>query len=387
MACKPSDNLLTRLVGKYLHNEWFFSFKSGNETTTIPFEVINGWIIIKVKIGKEEHRFLFDTGASTSIEPEITNELFLPSIRDFTTIDANGIDRKVPLVYIPKLTLGNRTFTHIGAFSTSHQSTKCIGVKGVIGHNLLYGSVWKINFQDKTITISQQTDKSSFNLEKFNLIKIKTDWKKMMYLRLTTDRGQIDAVLDTGLPNYILINKKFINHFNKTDLVKKKINYIGSANSSLIDTISMYKANNIRLSDIPIDKDILIFSNLESSVGCGFLSYFQEIVINLREKRLLLSKNELSKVERKPVNINISWKDGVTRVTGLAINSKMEKAGLKTGDQIISINCISTDLFQNACEYKAFESTMDIYKSDIELSILRDGQKYNYTFSKDMMYE
>ena len=385
MGCKPLKNLAIKLVGGYFHNEWFFSFKSGNETTTIPFEVINGWIIIKVKIGNDEHRFLFDTGATTSLEPEFINKLSLTTIKNFRTTDANGVENSVPLVSIPKLTLGNRSFINIGAFASHHESTKCNDIKGVIGHNLLYGSVWKINFEKKTITISQ--GEPDLEIKNFDVIKIKTDWKKMMSVKLSAKKVKINALIDTGLPNSIILNKKYINNFSKSNFIKMKRSIISTAHSSKVDTITIYKSGSIRLKGISLDRGNLIFSNLESSIGNGFFSNFQEVVINMKEKRLLISKIRLPLEAQNTTNINISWRNGMTQIIGLTIDSKIEKQGLKIGDCILSINNRSTSFFQNACEYKIFENTMKIYDNDLYLTVLREGQKFDYKISKALLHE
>ncbi len=100
MSCKLENNLLVRAIGKHYQKRWFFSSKSGNENTTIPFEIINGWIVIKVKLNEQdiEHKFVFDTGAITKIEPDISEALSLTELRDFTKTDLNGVKSPASLV-------------------------------------------------------------------------------------------------------------------------------------------------------------------------------------------------------------------------------------------------------------------------------------------------
>jgi len=395
LSCKVNNvekSLLYRIVvpitGKHYHKKWFFSGSTGNETTTIPFEIINGWIVIKVKFDDQDnyYRFVFDTGAVTSIELEIARELNLPSLMDFTTTDLNGVKHPANLINLKKLIIGGRTFLKVGALSSHTDLFTCYDIKGIFGYNLIGDASFRINFKNQTITITNQ--RNYFNSDDFHSVKITTDWKRVMYVSLKTENQKKKIVVDTGAPNYLILNNAWKPELNEEHLLQKRLQYISAASSSIFDTLSIYKAHNLRLDNLPLDKDVFILTKANSVIGKGFLEGFEEVIIDMKKNRLYLSKMEIEKTgTTKLLNFNMDWKDGAVRITGLTIDSELQKMGIKMYDQVVSINNVDTSIFQDVCAYRTFETAANIFKNDMKLAILREGQRYDYVISKATMYD
>ena len=389
MSCKREDSLLVRIAGRYYHKKWFFSGETGNEVTTVPFELVDGWIVVKVKLNDQEnteYRFIFDSGAISSIEPEIAKVLNLAPLRNFASTDVNDVRSSVSLVNLRKLTIGKRSFSKVGALSSHHALTSCNGIDGVVGYNILGKGVFKVNYKTQTITIS--SEENFFNKKDFHSVRMIKDWRRMLYLKLTTNNKSFNALLDTGAPDYVFLNNSLQKEFCEDYLLQRRLKYLNGANSSILDTLSIYKGHNLKLSELSIDRDVLIFSNIDNSIGNGFLAGFEEVVINVKKNRLYLSKKELERKKRNSlINLNIGWKEGLVKITGLAIESKIAKIGLKIGDQVTSINDVQVSSFQDNCEFSLFKSSLEFANTDLRLSILRDGRSYNYVISKSMMYE
>ena len=385
------DKILYSTIGRHYHKKWFFSGETGNEDTIVPFELINKWIVVTVKLDgqtNKEYKFIFDTGAITMVEPEVMKELNLTPLMDFTTTDLNGVKRPVSLINIKKMTLGNRTFTKVGALSASAQNNlfKCYGIDGIFGYNLLERAVFRLNFAENILTISRQLNIN--RKDDFNSAKLTTDWRRVMYLELETRDRKVKAVLDTGAPNYILLNKSLQTDFDNSHLLRQKLQYINAANSSVLETLSIYEVHNLKLSSLELNKDLLIFLDNQNLIGNGFLKGFEEVIIHAKQKKLYLSKKELNKkAQHKLLNFNIGYNNHAVRITGLAIDNEFRKKGIEIGDHVIRINNVSTSDIHDECSFKSFESSLDIYGDDITLTVLRNGQEYNYSISKSMMYE
>lgn len=380
MSCKE-DSLLVRIIVKHYHTKWFFSGSTNNEITTIPFETINGWIVIKVKINDQEnveYPFVFDTGAVSSVEPDIAKDLQV--LRSFTTTDMNDVESSASsLVNLSKLTIGKRTYTNTGFLISHHELTKCHGIKGIIGYNILKDCVFKINYKNQTITIANNED--SINVSDFHSIKMTSDFRRMMHLKLKSKSGNITALLDTGAPNSIYLDKTLKKGFSGSQLLQERIMYIVAANSSVLDTISIYRAHNLKLGKYNVTKNEIIFTRNDNTVGNEFLSGFEEVIINATDNRLYLSKKEMPSREPKLKNLDISWKDGIFTITSLAVNSQPQKLGLKINDQVTSINGIAPTEFKDDCTYQEYKLTV-LFKNDLKLTVLRDGEYYNYTINK-----
>ncbi len=382
------DKILISTIGKHYYKKWFFRGETGNEDTTIPFELINGWIVVKVKLDGQnrEYKFVFDTGAITCIEPDVTKELNLAPLMDFSTTDLNGVKHPASLINIKKLQIGQRTFTRVGALSSETKLFKCYGIDGIFGYNLLDGGVFRLNFAKNIMTISRK--ENIIRKDDFNAAPISTDWRRNMYLTLQTKKRKVRAVLDSGAPNYIFLNESLETDFDKSQLLQRKAQYISASNSSILDTLSIYKTHNLKLGDTELNKNLIVFLNIQNLVGNEFLRSFKEVIINAKQKRLHLSKIEISKSDiRKLLKINIGYNNQAVRIIGLSVDNISEKNDLKIGDHIISINDRSTLDIKDACSYSAFESILNLYSDRISLIVLRNGEELKYEVDKSTIYE
>ena len=387
ISCKM-DKILISTIGKHYHKKWFFKGETGNEDTTIPFELINGWIVVKVKLDGQdtEYKFVFDTGAITKIEPDLMKELNLAPMMDFSTTDLNGVKHPASLVNLKKLQIGQRTFTKVGALCSENRLFKCYGINGIFGYNLLDGGVFRLNFIKNTMTISRK--ENIIKRDDFNAVEISTDWRRNMYLTLETKKRKVRAVLDSGAPNYIFLNESLETDFDKNQLLQRKAQYISASNSSILDTLSIYKTHSLKLGETELDKSLIVFLNIQNLVGNEFLRSFEEVIINAKQKKLYLSKNEIPEsTTSKLTKINIGYNNQAVRIIGLSLDYKSEKNDLRIGDHIININGSSTLDIQDACSYSAFESILNLYSDRISLIVLRDGKELKCEIDKSTMYE
>lgn len=133
--------------------------------TKIPFEYIDGKIIINVDIKNKKHNFIFDTGALTIISSELKGSLNeKKSNLVFNAIDANNAKSKMELFSTNDLKLAELKFTNIN-FSFADiswmDSRACKKISGIFGANMMNDKVWRIDFKAKTIIISDKVIESS----------------------------------------------------------------------------------------------------------------------------------------------------------------------------------------------------------------------------------
>ncbi|AZB31236.1 aspartyl protease family protein [Chryseobacterium balustinum] len=133
--------------------------------TTIPFEYIDGKIIINVDIKNKKHNFIFDTGALTIISSKLKGSLNeKKSNLVFNAIDANNAKSKMDLFSTSDLKLADLKFKNIN-FSFADiswmDSRACKKISGIFGANMMNDKVWRIDFKTKTIIISDKVIESS----------------------------------------------------------------------------------------------------------------------------------------------------------------------------------------------------------------------------------
>lgn len=133
--------------------------------TTIPFEYIDGKIIINVDIKNKKHNFIFDTGALTIISSELKGSLNeKKSNLVFNAIDANNTKSKMDLFSTNELKINDLKFKNID-FSFADiswmDSRACKKISGIFGANMMNNKVWRIDFKLKKIIVSDKVTESS----------------------------------------------------------------------------------------------------------------------------------------------------------------------------------------------------------------------------------
>jgi len=133
--------------------------KATNYYEEIPYQDINGKIIVKVSINKIDYNFLYDTGAPMVLSEKILPAVNASNLQNAKINDVNGKNTTAQTVLLNNIVFGKMTFDGIPAVIGVPDFFKCWNVDGIIGSNLLRNSIIQINSQKKIITITDQTDK------------------------------------------------------------------------------------------------------------------------------------------------------------------------------------------------------------------------------------
>ena len=137
--------------------------KSFNYHIILPCEYKN-LPVVDVKIGGENYRFLFDTGAITCIGEKIINELKLQPVDKISVFDAEARPDSLYVYSLAEIFLGEIVFNDIPALQMKEGVlNRCLVYDGVIGSNLLRNSVVRFSYPDKTIEIADNP--KLFNLK------------------------------------------------------------------------------------------------------------------------------------------------------------------------------------------------------------------------------
>lgn len=138
-----------------------FTFNQGGTGTKnyyveIPYEISNGRIFVYPKIAGTKHKFIFDTGSTTTISNELAKSSQTSIITSGTNKDVNGISGRVDIVKIEEISFENLSFNNIPAIIFSPQLLTCLGVEGSVGSNLLRNSIVKIDNERHVIILTDQ---------------------------------------------------------------------------------------------------------------------------------------------------------------------------------------------------------------------------------------
>ena len=145
------------------------SIKQKNYLQKIPYENVNGLIVVPVDINGKTYNFVIDTGASLAISDKLYKELNLQIINQVDITDASGRKKEMKLISLPELHLQGITFintlgvVHHEESSDFFNFLECLGIDGIIGSNMLRNSIVQFDEQSKHI-MSKSITQSYFRV-------------------------------------------------------------------------------------------------------------------------------------------------------------------------------------------------------------------------------
>ena len=318
----------------------------------IPFDLVEGQIVIKVNIKDNIYHFLFDTGAPVVVDNQIAK--LLNKSKDYQNVfDSNGNIQKLPKRKINELKIGNIVFKNITTFVTDLKYIKeigCINIQGVIGANLMTNAVWQINYAQKKIIFTNNvnslhlaTDNSRI---KFSLEKIGTP-----IIPIYIDETKVDnVIIDTGSRGSIIISKNDVQNIHKD--VRSITNYTlnPGAFGVELDTIQTYKCNNILIGDnLKLDSTLISIRNRKVTKKIGF-EILKNYIITLdwKNNEVYFQESIYTPLENKDsFGFNLIYSEGKVIIGKIYINSSADLKGIKIFDEVLRVNDINCENLSN----------------------------------------
>jgi len=325
---------------KYRFIILLFIFPFFFKAVTIPFELVDGKIIINVNVKNDQYNFIFDSGAFTILSPELKDKVNgKKSNIIFEGVDGNKAKSRMEVLTTDNLQISDIKFKNVN-FSFADvswmSSRACKKISGIFGANMMEGKVWQIDFKNKIITISEEASKIDsgsamipFSPENFTSVpKVKVKIRNQI----------LDYIFDTGsgmgftldYTSYNLIHDD--NFLTFEGLLAQSVNSVskGERQVDLMET----EVNGNNLGPQMID------SNPESRnlIGTRFMENYL-VDLDFVNKKIVLHKTDtLPRYD--------SFGISVAPVGGsLLIVNKLkipELTELKLKDRIIKVNNIDT---------------------------------------------
>ena len=322
--------------------------KELNYYSEIPFEYVNGKIIVSVLINENKYRFLLDTGAPNLITKRLNNILNLESLQELKISDANQIKSTMNIVQLPNLTIGSIIFENSVALSSQDENNlvfDCFEIDGFIGSNLLRNSIIQIDVKNKILIITNDLKKlhlNSKNSSKLSLFGQQSS--PFIWLKLTgsKDSGKEQVLLDTGMKGFYDISHKNYIKFKDEKIFSEVANGKGSESIGLSGTSPESEQVRLLLKHMKIANSAFLnistttTNDNNSRIGIGLFEngigtidfinkkfYFEQYEHNkdLIEKYLPFSRTIIN----NKLSIGIVWDEKL-------------KAKINYGDEIIEIN-------------------------------------------------
>lgn len=361
----------------------------------IPFEYRLGLVIIKVEINNKTYDFVFDSGATNVLSKELAETLGSKGLITVNNRDVQGKSKPMDFTTIESLTIGGIKFedtaSGIGDFNQAVE-VGCLEIDGIIGANLMRLAVWKIDYRNQIITITNT--KASLSLDReTKKIPFYTDLVYQPYCKIKVNEVEekninIDLGSDGGFNLSFNTYKKIENELSQN---KKMMEYgylgTGFYGYGKIDSIYYLQAANLSIGALNLENQIIKFSkSLTPTIGTAFFKNY-DLVMNWKDKELLLTPHTVydnQKLTHKGIYFN--YKDGALSIATLFKNSEAEKLGLQLGDKIIKMDgkdCVA--MTQEAyCEL--FDQT-NSFKQIKDIVVSRAGKQLFFDLKDNVFIE
>lgn len=312
---------------------------------TIAIEVVEGRVVVPVRIGAELRRFLLDTGAAQAVVYADTPVEGSVSAGSIVSHDAVGHRHEVPLVVLPPLTIGQTTFT--GCRATIQQRPRVrSSFDGIIGFDLVCkGLQMKIDVAARCLVLTDR--KKHFAQEQGYEIKYRVaPYYHTPYVRVEPFQEFCEeALFDTGSHQLYAISQQSFERARREG-VKLGKQLEGTARASY--ALGLHgREDSLNVAFLCIDSLAwggFAFRRLEtkttqggSHLGAGILQY-GSVTFLPQKKRLRFQPYTAAKtveVGNQQVEKVIENREGKPVVAFVWQGGKAFAAGLREGDVLL----------------------------------------------------
>lgn len=372
---------------KYLFN---VKLKNKQVSEKIYFKLRSDAVIVPVTINGKTYNFVFDTGAMTIFSDSLAKDLNAIYSVSMPVVDAAGLVDTVNFYCTDNVCIGNLCFDNVGygiANLDVFEKHQCMRIDGLLGINILRLLNWEIDFSNQIINVSDKpflAANYAMVMPFEESIGGRTPEIKMKmgiyYFYVTLDLGNNDLI---QIPDSIFFKvpkskdlkyakgegKNTETLFNDTT---PQIQYV-----SEID--SFYLGNNLIVNEM-----VNIMPSTMALIGNEFLMKYGKIAINWKQKKILLGKRD----ENRIIDNDKIWEfvpdlqDDKLIVSFIWENTDMYKKGIRVGDQIMSINGISTEKIITTQWCEISEDIKNLDNVTIEILKKDTGEKITVQHTK-----
>ena len=368
-----------------------FSVKLRNKNVSekIYFRFYEDLVVIPVTINGKTYNFIFDTGAMTVFSDSLAKSLNPTTSVSFPATDADKTEKTIDFYCTDNVQIGSLYFDNVGygiVNLDAFEKRLCMRIDGLLGVNIFKLLNWEIDFSNKIISVSNKP----FSADNYGMeIPFRESFGgRTPEIRMDMGKYYFYATLDMGNNDLIQIQDSiFFTHRESSYLKYAKgegkssetlFNDEIPQNEYISEIDSLYMGNNLIVKEM-----VCISPSTMILIGNSFLKKYGKIAINWKQRKIFLGKkDENNAIDNDKFREFIpDLQDDKLIVCFIWENTDAYKKGIRIGDQIISINGISTEKINNSKWCEIDEEIKDLDNYNMEL-LNSAGEKINVNFKK-----
>ena len=310
----------------------------------LPFQNVNGFIVVEMTIDGKIGHFILDTGAPTILDENFAKSIAFKTIGKQKIIDSGGKIRNVKTIKLANVSVGGIDFQGIVAGISDFSALKlglCTDISGFLGANIMNKGVWQIDYANKKITITDSRDSLQFSTDK-KVVSFFSTGKGTPIIRMTVNGVYLgEADFDTGNSGNIQFTKQAAANLPPMKGFIKGYGLAAGAFGMRKDTILKILLPTLTLGDSFEIKNTPI--NLSRSlvgtplIGYEFLKNYT-VTIDWKYQEITFSNYKPSVENYCVYGFSPRLMEGKLIVASIVEQSAAFKAGLELNDQIMQIN-------------------------------------------------
>lgn len=355
----------------------------------INTEVKLGLHIVPVTINNKTYRFLFDTGAPTSISKELQKQLQYKVVDKGRMTDSDKNQFKVSYVRVDSLDVGEVTFTKVKAFVgdfTANPTLACLKLDGIIGSNMMRICNWEIDYQAETIRLSNKP--FLMNETDGLAVNFRTDDQYKLLVDLKMGRAKVSNLkIDYGNNSSISVPLKVFKVLADEKILSKSFKEEGFSQSGIVGKplpMTRYHGylDSLQIGNL-LSQDLVIKTGKSGLIGHDFLSRYI-VAINWNEKKLRFKAHDSWEDSRLTFGYSIGVNSkGETKIFGVIEDSEAEMKNLKTGMRVLRIDSINFTGEGNFCDFIDYR---ELNKDRMYMELLdEEGKILKATLSRALL--
>jgi hypothetical protein len=332
-------------------------FANGASSVTVPFELLNNHIYVQVRLnGRGPYRLLCDTGGANIITPEVASEL---GVKTEGKLEGAGVGEKsedISLTHIGKVEIGDAFIDNqvfyvfpLGTFS----NVEGIAALGLVGYEIFKRFVVRIDYETNRLTLLEPdhftyTGQGTAVPFKFNehVPQVEGD--------IDGRKGAFD--IDTGSRSSIDLFAPFVEKHNLKAKYRPRFQGVTGWGVGGPSRSAIARAEVLRLGGVEIKgpvteltlqtKGAFTSEAGAGNVGAGVLRRFN-LVFDYGRQVIYFERHarhaDPDVFDRSGMWINVSEGGGSFDVVDVIEKGPAEKAGLKAGDRLLTVDGARAD--------------------------------------------